>query len=354
MLIVAPKCSLKPLSKAVTSALKLMYQQIENYNNKKHFFSGVKTFWPIQNNVPVINNIKKLNKRHKALSVSSFDFSTLYTNIPHDKLLHVLNELIDFCFQGGTNDIIAVDRFGAKWVHSATNASFNFDKSSLKTVIKYLINNCYFNFGNKTFRQVVGIPMGSDPAPFMANLFLYFYENKWIQKTKRTNLRNARMFGNTFRFIDDLMAINDDGLFESYYQEIYPPELELKKENVGNREATFLDLNIVINNNTFQVSLYDKRDSFPFTIVRMPYHSSNMPSKIFYSSLGAEILRIGKANNNSCSFYNSARIIVQRMIKQGGKITNITKTLKKVFCKHYCIFNNFTESIETFINNLIH
>lgn len=40
------------------------------------------------------------------------------------------------------------------------------------------MNNCYFKFGNKVLRQIISIPMGSDPAPFIANLFLYYYENK--------------------------------------------------------------------------------------------------------------------------------------------------------------------------------
>ena len=40
------------------------------------------------------------------------------------------------------------------------------------------MDNCHFTFGEKLFRQIVGIPMGSDPAPFMANLFLYHFENK--------------------------------------------------------------------------------------------------------------------------------------------------------------------------------
>ena len=33
--------------------------------------------------------------------MSTFDFSTLYTKIPHNKLLYVLNEIIDFVFKVG-------------------------------------------------------------------------------------------------------------------------------------------------------------------------------------------------------------------------------------------------------------
>ena len=60
--------------------------------------------------------------------------------------------------------------------------------------------------------------MISDPAPFTANLFSYFYENKWLQNLKREDLISATKFAN--RFIDDIRAFNDDGLFEKHHHEI--------------------------------------------------------------------------------------------------------------------------------------
>ena len=73
---------------------------------KCRFFTGVSTFWVVQNNKPVIDAMNGLNKRRKAASVSTFDFSTLYTKLPHNKLLIVLNSLIDFCFDGGKINIL--------------------------------------------------------------------------------------------------------------------------------------------------------------------------------------------------------------------------------------------------------
>ena len=76
--------------------------------------------------------------------------------------------------------------------------------------------------------------MVSDPALFFANLFLYFYESKWINELKKNDLIKARKLCNIFRFIDDLNSINDGGEFEkSVFSKIYPEELQLKKENKG-------------------------------------------------------------------------------------------------------------------------
>ena len=97
-IIAAPICSVKLLSKAIISIFKLFHQQIETYNKKCQFFTGVKRIWVALNNQPVIKTLNETNKHQCGKCVTTFDFSTLYTKIPHDKLLYVLNNLIDFCF----------------------------------------------------------------------------------------------------------------------------------------------------------------------------------------------------------------------------------------------------------------
>ena len=298
-------------------------------------------------------SIHKINSRSKARSVMTFDFSTLYTKIPHNKLLYVLNQLVDFCFKGGDKSFIVVSEWGAKWVNSVNDQNVWFDKKRIKSAVKYLLDNCFFKVGNFLFRQRIGIPMGSDPAPFFANLFLYFYESKWINKIKKESLYRARRFANTFRFIDDLDAMNDCGEFEKYYKDIYPPELELKKENNGNKQATFLDLDILVNDDKFEVKLFDKRDDFPFSIVRMPFYSSDMPSSIFYASIGAEIPRICRATTNVGHFKLSAKSLITRMMKQGAIESRVDRSLKKLFGRHNGVFNNIASTATDFVELLL-
>ena len=312
-IIAAPSCSVKALSKAVTSVFRLFYNQIENYNMKCCYYSSVKTFWVIENNKEVLNSLNKLNKRGKASRISTFDFSTLYTKIPHDKLLKVLDELTDVCFNGGDRELLSATKSGARWVTKPSTFGITFTKVSFKEAVKYLMNNCFFTLGDHVYRQKIGIPMGSDPAPFMANLFLYHYESKYVKEVKKSDIFVARKFRHTFRFIDDLVAINDDGELEKCQSDIYPSELELKKEH-GDNNVSFLDLSIDIKGRFFETSLYDKRDSFPFSIVRMPYKCSNMPSKIFKATIGGEILRIGRASSSKVSFFGSARIVLERVM----------------------------------------
>lgn len=56
--------------------------------------------------------------------------------------------------------------------------------------------------------------MGSDPVPSMANLFIFYCEDKWTRKTKLKVLIQAEKLSNMFKFIYDLSAINDGGGFK--------------------------------------------------------------------------------------------------------------------------------------------
>ena len=57
------------------------------------FYSGFKHFWVVDNNSDVVAILDKISAKGKARSISTFDFSTLYTKISHDKLIDVLNQL---------------------------------------------------------------------------------------------------------------------------------------------------------------------------------------------------------------------------------------------------------------------
>ena len=140
-IIASKQCVVKPLSKNITAAFKLLYKSVEKYHSKCKFYSGINSFWVIQNNKPVIDTLNKLSNRNAAKPVSTYDFSTLYTNIPHDKLIKTLSSVIDFAFKGRTQGKISINSYGkANWCNSSKH--FVFDITSLNKVAKYIINSC--------------------------------------------------------------------------------------------------------------------------------------------------------------------------------------------------------------------
>ena len=80
------------------------------------------------------------------------------------------------------------------------------DKSKL---VEYLIDNLYVKAGNRVYRQTIGIPMGTDCAPQLANLYLFHHEYMYMRALMKSNLGMAKRFCNTVRYIDDLLALNN-------------------------------------------------------------------------------------------------------------------------------------------------
>ena len=67
-IITSPKSFIKPLASTITPIFRLFFRQIQTYNYKCRFFTGVNTFWVVQKK-PVIDPTNGLNKRRKATSV---------------------------------------------------------------------------------------------------------------------------------------------------------------------------------------------------------------------------------------------------------------------------------------------
>ena len=73
----------------------------------------------------------------------------------------------------------------------------------------YPLDNIYIRFGTKLYRQIVGIPMGTNCAPLVADLFLFCYERDFI--TSLSDVKQAEIieaFKSTSRYLDDLLNID--------------------------------------------------------------------------------------------------------------------------------------------------
>ena len=349
-IVSSAKCSTKPLSRIVSNTFKRIFKQIQNFHNKSKFYKNYNRFWVIENSKPLIDKLNKINTKKKAREISTFDFSTLYTKLPHNDLLHVLNSLIDFVFDGGTRNYLGFNEHSTFWMKKRSGKKY-FSKQRLKAVVKHLITSTYFEVGNLLIRQSIGIPMGIDPAPFWANLYLYFYEDKFIVHLISVDKMRARKFLNAMRFIDDECNLNDNKEFSKSFVEIYPPELQLKCEHEGNH-ATFLDLDISIFDNTFIYKLFDKRDDFPFTIVRMPDLNGNIPSNMFYGSIMSEFLRIARCTLLLSDFIPRARKLYERMINQGGSANRVLRQINKGMSRYPLPFQKYNTSFSNIITQI--
>ena len=86
----------------------------------------------------------------------------------------------------------------------------------------------------------IGIPMGTNCALLVADLFLICYERDFMKSLSRENQADIiEAFNSTLRYLDDLLNI-DNIYFDQMVDRIYPTELQLNRANSSDTEVPFL------------------------------------------------------------------------------------------------------------------
>ena len=196
--------------------------------------TGINHCWIINNSMAIVDHLKTINNRSSGRNITTFDFATLYTKLAHSDILELMGIVIDLAFKKSKFKFISVYDKSSSWSNSPRPGTFKFDASSLKDSLKFILEHSYFSVGSVCYQQSIGVPIGVDCAPPMANLTLFRYEYEYIVKLLKSDYRKALKLKVSFRLMDDISSINGDGTFEESVALIYPDSLELKKENDGN------------------------------------------------------------------------------------------------------------------------
>lgn len=272
-------CTLQQLSVHLGICLKSMLHSAKNYSKYHNRFHNRNDYFVIDGHEEVLDFITTNNSYNSPKSISTFDFSTLYTSIPHDQLKCNLKKFVDRVFDFKDKQFIIPNTYTKRgYFSSQDNKREGFDKDSLLTCLYYLIDNAYVVHNGLVYRQIIGIPMGTNAGPHIANIYLHVYEfdsiQDLIEKRDEDTLKKLQYI---FRFQDDLISFNDFGGLENYLELIYPKELIVNNTNISPRKCSYLDLLISIYRGKFRVKLFDKRTSFPFNVISCPFLEGNIP-----------------------------------------------------------------------------
>ena len=155
-----------------------------------------------------------------------------------------------------------------------------------------------------------------------------------MDNLSKTNLHHAIQLSKTCRFLDDLLNVNGEGLLSQYLSQIYPPELEIRKENDNSNKATFLEFNIEKQMSKFKLSVYDKRDDFPFKIVQYPSIGSNVPSEQIYNIFASQVIRYIRVCNNKTSLVERTQLLASTLREKGANNKLLKQKLRKTLVRH--------------------
>ena len=138
----------------------------------------------IKNSTEILNKLK--TKGFQASTISTYDISTLYTTLPHTCNLigNQLVDLIENIFRHEEALFLACDEERAFFASEEHKTYDLWSCQKVTDALIYLLDNIYIRFCSKLYRQNAGIPMGTNCAPLVADLFLFCYERDFtIEKT---------------------------------------------------------------------------------------------------------------------------------------------------------------------------
>ena len=202
-------------------------------------------------------------------------------------------------------------------------------------VLTFLLDNIFIRFGTKLYRQVVVIPMGTNCAPLVADLFLFCYKRDFVMSLsddKQADIIDA--FNITPSYLENILNI-DNVYFDTMVSQIYPSELQLNKVNASDTEAAFLDLHFSISNDIVSTKIYDKRDDFAFEIVSFPFLDGDVPRSTYYGFYISQLIRFARASSHVFDFNTRNKLLTQKFLIEGYRYHKLSKTFSNFYRQYY-------------------
>jgi len=341
------QCSTTHVSKILSSVLGLVLTTLKGKDEQHIMDTGIRRFFVVKGYEEVARALS-VWKRNDAgrnsrdpVEQHSYDFTTMYTKIPHNLLKGDIRSSVQEAFQykalrePGQWMIQWSSHDGACWVRDArirhSKELHTFSLDNICELANFVVDNTFISNSLGLFRQVIGIPMGTNSAPEMANTFLYARESRYISQLCQTRdgMEKARKFSTTFRLIDDLLSVDNPyhhafkGDGKDHASEIYPPELKLNETTKPDNSVEFLGMTISSNPDRpgrLSIRVFDKRLQFPFDVIRYPHISSNIPRSQAYGVFTGQLHRFYRICTDPMDFVQSAVSMAQYLMNIRGYV----------------------------------
>ena len=127
--------------------------------NTKTSHNSDNNMWILKNSTKLLSSLDQLDVQ-TATSVQTFDFSTLYTSIPHDLLKSRISNLVHNAFRRKDGSVrythIKVTRAKGYFIHDTYGGGDNmYTADNICKMIEFLIDNIFVQFRGCLFPQVI-------------------------------------------------------------------------------------------------------------------------------------------------------------------------------------------------------
>ncbi len=178
----------------------------------------------------------------------------------------------------------------------------------------------------------------------LADLTCYAFEAQAMDRQVRSgNIAHARDFIGTFRYIDDILSVDNPDFGKSVRlvgsdnqvdDAIYPEFLSLNETTDSSRSVGYLGVTIRNMGRQFQVNVADTKNKFPFPKINYPSLLGNFPEPSAYGMFTGQLHRFARICTKARPFLSWSAMLCKTLLPKGYKITKLYKSFKSFITEH--------------------
>jgi hypothetical protein len=335
-----PIVSTTPASRVLSTALQGVIKTLQEKDENTFETTGARRCWITKGAEQVVSNIKANASSLQHCVPKTSDFTTMYTNLPHDRIKENVKQAVkeahDFKMQQSTEATSQLymkisGKDTGTWTRQRGPGTLTINE--IQQHVDFIVDNTYLKCSDGTIRhQKIGIPMGTNASPELANLTLYWDEAKYIDHLLDTDERMAEKHAFTSRFIDDVLTWDCLPPSPSLYG------LQWRETTNSDGSCTFLGAKIQIQENgQLRLSIFDKAAEWGFHVIRYPSASSNTPAHQPAGVFSGQLARFKYICNNTRDFKLATTQLTLRMFQRGHSYTAMLKGWRAHLRSYYNI-----------------
>jgi len=197
--------------------------------------------------------------------------------------------------------------------------------------------------------------MRTNCAPLLADLSLYSYETDFIEGLLKKNEKKlARSFNFTFRYIDDVLSLNNSR-FGDFVDCIYPIELKIKDTTDTNTSASYLNLHIEIDSEgRLRTRLYDKRDVFNFPLWTFHSYVAIFQQHLHLEHISLLVIRYSRACGSYQDSLDRGLLLTRKPFNQGFFLVKLKSSHRKFYGHHHDLVDRYGISVSHMTTDMFH
>jgi hypothetical protein len=350
----------KPLAVALNTILGAIKLELRRRDERHWRETSVRRCWFVNGFHEVTSRLRVSDRPRdtRLHCLNTFDFETMYTTLDQDYIIGSHTFAIQEAFGDPDHPPYYTHLYYTgptkkmKWVSASEPVNPDLSPEHLYTaddlikLVRILVKNIYIQNGDLIRRQRTGLPMGTNPAPHMADLTCYRPEAQAMDRLQQQDINSARSFATTCRYIDDIISADNPSFADHVMltnataagrdiaDPIYPPFLLLKQTNTSSTQADYVGMTIESAPRSFLFTVNNNSARLPVPKINYPDLQGNFPTVAGYGVLTGQLHRFARISTRATDFVDQCVILCRTLLSKGFVHSRMKKTIY-AFLEHH-------------------